>query len=83
MLSILMPVYNERATLIAAVKDVLSVEYPCEIELVIVDDGSTDGTRELYAEIEANAASGSICSRRIRARGPRSRRPPNLPGATT
>jgi dolichol-phosphate hexosyltransferase len=47
-LSILMPVYNERATLAAAVKDVLDVSFPCEIELVIVDDGSTDGTRELY-----------------------------------
>jgi glycosyltransferase involved in cell wall biosynthesis len=50
-LSILMPVYNERATLASAVKDVLNVQYPCEIELVIVDDGSTDGTRELYPDI--------------------------------
>jgi glycosyltransferase involved in cell wall biosynthesis len=49
-LSILMPVYNERATLAAAVKDVLNVNFPCEIELVIVDDGSTDGTRELYEQ---------------------------------
>ena len=48
-LSILMPVYNERATLESAVKEVLDVHYQCEIELVIVDDGSTDGTRELYA----------------------------------
>jgi dolichol-phosphate hexosyltransferase len=47
-LSILMPVYNERATLASAIKDVLNVNFPCEIELVIVDDGSTDGTRELY-----------------------------------
>jgi glycosyltransferase involved in cell wall biosynthesis len=47
-LSILMPVYNERATLTAAVKEVLNVSFPCEIELVIVDDGSTDGTRDLY-----------------------------------
>jgi dolichol-phosphate hexosyltransferase len=47
-LSILMPVYNESATLAAAVRDVLGVSYPCDIELVIVDDGSTDGTRELY-----------------------------------
>lgn len=47
-LSILMPVYNERATLAAAVKEVLGVGFPCEVELVIVDDGSTDGTRELY-----------------------------------
>jgi glycosyltransferase involved in cell wall biosynthesis len=48
-LSILMPVYNEFATLSSAIKEVLSVEYPCEIELVVVDDGSTDGTRELYS----------------------------------
>jgi dolichol-phosphate hexosyltransferase len=54
LLSILMPVYNERATLTAAVKDVLAVEYPCEIELVIVDDGSIDGTRELYSQLESN-----------------------------
>ncbi len=45
-LSILMPVYNEVATLERAVKRVLDVPYPCEMELVIVDDGSTDGTRD-------------------------------------
>src|SRR6476661_8824427 len=49
-LSILMPVYNERPTLAGAVKRVLDVTYPVEIELVIVDDGSTDGTRELYSQ---------------------------------
>jgi glycosyltransferase involved in cell wall biosynthesis len=50
-LSILMPVYNERATLAAAVKEVLNVNFPCDVELVIVDDGSTDGTRELYPSL--------------------------------
>ena len=50
-LSILMPVYNECATLTSAVKEVLNVTFPCEIELVVVDDGSTDGTRELYPSI--------------------------------
>jgi glycosyltransferase involved in cell wall biosynthesis len=44
-------VYNERATLISAIKDVLNVNFPCEIELVIVDDGSTDGTRDLYSSL--------------------------------
>jgi dolichol-phosphate hexosyltransferase len=53
-LSILMPVYNELPTLAAAVKEVLNVGYPCEIELIIVDDGSTDGTRDLYPALTAD-----------------------------
>lgn len=44
-----MPVYNERAVLGSAVKRVLDVPYPVETELIIVDDGSTDGTRDLYS----------------------------------
>jgi glycosyltransferase involved in cell wall biosynthesis len=51
-LSILMPVYNEAETLNYAVKRVLDVAYPCEIELVLVDDGSTDGSSELVARLD-------------------------------
>ena len=47
-LSILMPVYNEVTTLVAAVDRVLAVEFPVPTELVIVDDGSDDGTSALY-----------------------------------
>jgi len=46
-LSVLMPIYNEAATLASAVERVLEVGYPCEMELVLVDDGSTDGTEKL------------------------------------
>ena len=47
-LSILMPVFNERSTVEAAIEDALTAELPVSgRELVIVDDGSTDGTREL------------------------------------
>jgi glycosyltransferase involved in cell wall biosynthesis len=50
-LSILMPVFNERATVEAAIEDALSAELPvASRQLVIVDDGSTDGTRELLSE---------------------------------
>jgi dolichol-phosphate hexosyltransferase len=51
-LSILMPVFNEERTLAAAIKRVLDVEYPCEIELVIVNDGSRDGTAALVDGID-------------------------------
>jgi glycosyltransferase involved in cell wall biosynthesis len=50
-LSVLMPVYNERWTLAAIVERVLAAPVPLEIELVAVDDGSTDGSRELIARL--------------------------------
>jgi len=49
-LSVVMPVYNERATLRIVVERVLVV--PLEIELLCVDDGSQDGSREILAELE-------------------------------
>jgi dolichol-phosphate hexosyltransferase len=46
-LTVLMPVYNERETIAAAVTRVLEADLPVEdVELVVVDDHSTDGTRE-------------------------------------
>ncbi len=50
-LSVVMPCYNELATVRTIVERVLSQPY--EIELLIVDDGSTDGTREVLAELAA------------------------------
>jgi dolichol-phosphate hexosyltransferase len=47
MLSILMPVYNERERVQQAITEVLQTELPSEFELIVVDDGSTDGTREI------------------------------------
>ncbi len=50
MLSIMMPVYNERARVTRAISEVLDTVLPTEFELIIVDDGSTDGTREILRE---------------------------------
>ena len=52
-LSVVIPVYNERATIRQLVAAVLAVNLDgLDRELVIVDDGSTDGTRDILTEID-------------------------------
>jgi glycosyltransferase involved in cell wall biosynthesis len=52
-LSIVMPAFNERHTIREIVAAVLAVELPgLDREIVVVDDGSADGTREILAEID-------------------------------
>jgi len=48
-LSIIMPVYNEKATLEEILKKVTSI--PIHKEIIVVDDGSTDGTREILQNL--------------------------------
>jgi glycosyltransferase involved in cell wall biosynthesis len=50
-LSVVMPVFNERATLQEVVLKVLAVSI--EIELICVDDGSQDGSREILAQLQS------------------------------
>ena len=49
-LTVVMPVYNERATVERAVESVLEADLGDAFELLIVDDGSIDGTRELLRD---------------------------------
>lgn len=51
LLTIVMPVYNERATLRPAVERLLKTELPLPVELVVVDDGSVDGSLETVADL--------------------------------
>jgi dolichol-phosphate hexosyltransferase len=51
-LSILIPAYNEAATVGVAVKRLLDIRYPCDIELVIVNDGSVDNTMDVLSSID-------------------------------
>lgn len=48
-LSVVMPAYNERATIHEALRRVLDAPVG-SLEIVVVDDGSTDGTRELLTK---------------------------------
>jgi len=50
LLSVVMPVYNERTTIEEIVRRVLAV--PLRVELIVVDDGSTDGTSEILDALQ-------------------------------
>ncbi len=50
--SVIMPVYNEKNTVREIIDKVLEVDMP--IELIIVDDGSTDGTTNILKSIKNN-----------------------------
>jgi glycosyltransferase involved in cell wall biosynthesis len=53
-LSIMIPVYNERPTVRSAIDRIRETDYPVdEVELVVVNDGSTDGTDEILRELAA------------------------------
>jgi len=51
-LSILMPAYNEQATIGSAIAAVLDTEYPCDVELIVVDDGSSDATGSILQRVD-------------------------------
>lgn len=53
-LSIVIPVYNEVGTLAEIIRQVQAVEIGIEKEIVLVDDCSTDGARELLQRMEAS-----------------------------
>lgn len=51
-LSVIIPVYNEKDTILTILEKVKNV--PLQKEIIIVDDGSTDGTREILEQIRNN-----------------------------
>jgi glycosyltransferase involved in cell wall biosynthesis len=72
LVSVVMPVYNERRTLDEIVGRVLAV--PLRIELVAVDDASTDGSRERLAELGAERGFRVLLQDRNRGKGAAVRR---------
>jgi glycosyltransferase involved in cell wall biosynthesis len=50
-LTVVMPVYNEAATLRSSLEKLLKVDLPLPLDVIIVDDGSTDGCMETVADL--------------------------------
>jgi len=70
--SIVIPVYNERATVEELLKRVQAVGL--DKEIVVVDDGSTDGTRDILARLSSVASLRVILQDRNRGKGAALRR---------
>ena len=58
-LSILIPVYNECKTVRRVLEKVRAVDFPVPIEIIAVNDGSTDGSREALQSLPPLRGSSS------------------------
>lgn len=72
LLSVVMPVYNERETIEEIIRRVHAV--PVRTELIVVDDGSSDGTREILARLQAELGFRLLLQERNRGKGAALRR---------
>jgi glycosyltransferase involved in cell wall biosynthesis len=60
LLSVVIPVYNERETLFELLRRVLDAPLEIDREIVLVDDASTDGTHELYPQLDRQFPGANI-----------------------
>jgi glycosyltransferase involved in cell wall biosynthesis len=51
LLSVIVPVFNERSTVAEVMRRIRAVELPVDIEVIVVDDGSSDGTDKVLAAL--------------------------------
>jgi len=69
LLTVIMPVYNERERLRESVERLLKTPLPLPVELVMVDDGSTDGSAESVIDLLEAGRIRLIQHRRNRGKG--------------
>jgi glycosyltransferase involved in cell wall biosynthesis len=67
-LSVIVPVFDERNTVVEIVRRMRQVDLPVDLEIVVVDDGSTDGTRDVLRQL-ADSTVRVITHERNRGKG--------------
>src|SRR5438105_12559939 len=55
-LSIIIPVYNERSTIRRVLESVMAISLPLHKQIIVVDDFSSDGTREVLHDLPMPAS---------------------------
>ena len=58
LISVVIPTYNRAQMVVAAIKSVFAQTYP-RLEVIVVDDGSVDGTAERNPKLSGHISSGS------------------------
>ena len=64
MISVIMPVYNGEKTIRQAIRSVLYNQGDVKIEMIVVDDGSTDRTPEILRELQAEMSNLHVARQR-------------------
>jgi hypothetical protein len=69
LISIIVPVYNEAATVASVVDRLLVIDLPAAREIIVVNDGSSDGTREVLDRMPASPMVTIVHADRNRGKG--------------
>jgi len=66
---VIVPVFNEQATVAAVIDRLLTIDFPTELEIIVVNDGSSDGTRQVLDRLEGTARVRIVHAERNRGKG--------------
>ena len=69
LVSIIVPVFNERSTVTAVIDRLLTIELPADREIIVVNDGSSDGTRDILDALPSRAQLRVVHADRNRGKG--------------
>jgi glycosyltransferase involved in cell wall biosynthesis len=68
-ITVLMPVYNERENIEIAIKDLLSLKNTLNLELIVIESNSSDGTREILLELRTSQGFILVLEDKARGKG--------------
>ena len=69
LVSVIVPVYNESATVGAVIDRLLTIDLPAEREIIVVNDGSSDGTRDVLTALDGTPRLRIVHADRNRGKG--------------